>query len=1335
MTIPFTNTGIAQYPSEGPMIGQEHIRDALERFLSEAGEATQDNLFIYGDWGSGKSRIGYQLVAEFNGKADGWLCEDKEGSGYTNIPLYDDIESTVLPLLISLSDFVDDIDQDTAAVRAFNEAVEQVLDESTEWSTDVNKQLSEYSVDELDLQTARTSSSGPRDKFENYVTTFYEGGDIDRIAVIIDEVEQVDDALETAPDNVDTAGVSQQRLRAFFEGLKRAVNNIENRLAFKTILLTTSNLEREVNQIGGFQRRKEEEHIKRPTVDQALKLTNELAAEYDLDISDQTVKALFFASSNNFGWFSSAMYTMLLQQRKAAPDDTYADIIEDNPAAFDQIFEDDYLALLKDWDSKYSDSVRESALSIIYQLLPIAKEDVSAEEDEIVNVEMVDGTRPNGPMQAIKTSRSDIINNLTINHGFEVVTGGAAGGVTTKGVTLQYGTDEIKATNLKDLLDIFRIDDNCVGIYKREEDLEQLTNFLIEGSATPDTAEKVVEMFKDLLAEAGSETTHYAPTIQFLTRWNKAWRKRKGVTRWLPEAQWEALIEEVEAITGPGDQAVAEGFAYTRFSHDVETAPREFDLDSPSIVVDIADDSIVDVVEREQAVILHQPSNVEDITTLKDDITTLKQADERPIVYLLFDSQEAKQEHVGAIHEAFPWFSPFLIDQTVDDTDLTRTFLKRFSFVGEIFDFEEHVRGGMAGQKRYTSKQESLRTRDEKWRATIEDDGWVQRPLVPRNVEEGPRMYAKGLLLFLRGNDIGTTDVSGVKSERVASVWQAAWNDAETLVTPVDNSSREFQLPPQVPRLLQIINQSETTTPSGLAGRILYDKEGTVKIKTATKQTLDVLQRIGVVIEDGEEYRFADGDALQELGSTAKSRVSAKRGPDDEQLGAYIERMETIVTDFRAKPEMIDNKIEQLEEELENITEFDFDTLAGSDEVSSDEWSETALAANSIQEQASQLYDPSLEFKESKAPDYPTKISGDNELEEYPIHFRLEYLAWLNDYLETQTDDLEQNVEHKETEVETTYAECHGKPFPTKQIESVLEAIKADLSLESEVSLPDSLKTDQTDKTIQGHLNVFEIDEMFDRIQWYTKFLEQEFEKDDPWTEFTNAYQTMESILETWDRDSDTITTTKDFVDDSPYEDELTAEQVDISGESGGSDQRSLASEWSKIERTIEDPKGLLEDSSNSVATLREDIEQLKQMVIAFREHAENVYRRAKEDLREQRDALDYHILKSLAAAVDTTTGVDLPDIEPYDRYVDCQDEINETETAIEEEGQDILRNALSGGAECWPLYKKVHQLDSEGEDITSEVLDDTERTQLTQLRDNGILDYEETEVYDVRLE
>lgn len=1318
MTIPFTNTGIARYPPDGPMIGQERVRKKLEQFLSDTGDPGQDNLFIYGEWGSGKSRIGYQIVSEATGTAKGWLCE--QDTGYTNQPLFDDLDQTVLPIRIVLSDFVDEIDENTAAYHAFNEAVDQIIDGSTESASHLQGQLSDYGVSEIDLQSARTGAAGPQDKFESYIDILYRDGNVDRVAIIVDEVEQVDSATDISPDEVDSSGVSRRRLRTFFEGLKRAVNHIDDDNAFDFVLLTTKNLERTVNSIGGFERRKDEVDIRDPTVEQALTLTNELATEYDFEAPDDMVKALFFASGNNFGWFSNAMHSMIVEQQQASDGASYADIIAENPITFNQIFEEDYLSLLLEWD-EYDQETRDAISEVVHQLRPVRREDLEADPATVLDVQTPDGISPVGPMRAVDTSRSDIVSRLESN-GFEVET--------DPEVKLTYGGDEIIENDLKDVLEIFHLDDGRIGIYEREDDIENLTEFLIKGTAAPDTAENVVAIFKELLEDTEETTTHLAPTIQFLTRWNKAWRKQKGVSRWLPEEQWEELNEEIEEIHGPADQEVVEGFAYTRFGHDVDTLS-EYSLSVPNVTVDIAGDRLVDTVESEHAVILHQPTTVDDMSDLKSDLTTLRDANKRPIAYVLFATEQERREKREELREALPSYDPFIIDHVVDDTDLTRTFLKRFSFVGEVFDFDEHVRGGYAGRGRFERKQQTLREQDQQWRETIETEGWLQRPLVPSRVQEGTKRYAAGLLHFMRGNDIATGQVPGMDTEAVASAWHAAWDDADNLLTLVDRDGREFQLPSQLPRLLDVIQHEDGTTPDELAGTILYDKEGTVSINRATKQTLDVLHRVGVVIEEDDTFYVADGDELKSLGDRAMERVEALRGADDERIEAYNERMQQLVSKFQVTGDMIDNKVGDLNDELDEIPSTDFDALRDPELEDHTTWCEIALIAHRIQKEALHVHDPGVEFDPRDAPAYPDKFSADTNYSEYPISVRLDFLDWLDDHLEEETSSLLDEIGDKETELTTTYNECRSKPFPTAEIESVLNDIRADLDFGVDVDLPATL-TAETDKTLQGHLNVVEVEEVFDRLDWYDRILSRGFDENNPWNEFTTAYATMESILDQWDTYSSTIASARTYVDGSDsYEDELEHSGVDISSPSAESDTRTIDGEWPKIEQAVDNPK-YLEDENQSVTSLKEDIEELERMVEAFSTHTEQVQESAREELEEMKGDLRIDTLRTLASAIGESPDVDVPDIDSYNRYVDCKNALQETSTAIEDRGEALLREEIDGGANCWPLYKRIYDLDH-GE-ITSNDLDSTEQSQLEQLQSQGILSYEETTVYNVSL-
>src|SRR4030042_1831846 len=77
MNNPWSKNGVALYPPKYPVVGQSRVFNALVNFrqqFSEQGDLSRFFVMI-GDWGLGKTRIGYELVAEATGRIDEWLLD------------------------------------------------------------------------------------------------------------------------------------------------------------------------------------------------------------------------------------------------------------------------------------------------------------------------------------------------------------------------------------------------------------------------------------------------------------------------------------------------------------------------------------------------------------------------------------------------------------------------------------------------------------------------------------------------------------------------------------------------------------------------------------------------------------------------------------------------------------------------------------------------------------------------------------------------------------------------------------------------------------------------------------------------------------------------------------------------------------------------------------------------------------------------------------------------------------------------------------------------------------------------------------------------------------
>lgn len=74
--------GLSAYPPKDPLVGQSQFFNDFESFIHLVDK--EDNRFtqvfsIVAEWGRGKSRLGYELIAQINDASPGWFCRDQAG--------------------------------------------------------------------------------------------------------------------------------------------------------------------------------------------------------------------------------------------------------------------------------------------------------------------------------------------------------------------------------------------------------------------------------------------------------------------------------------------------------------------------------------------------------------------------------------------------------------------------------------------------------------------------------------------------------------------------------------------------------------------------------------------------------------------------------------------------------------------------------------------------------------------------------------------------------------------------------------------------------------------------------------------------------------------------------------------------------------------------------------------------------------------------------------------------------------------------------------------------------------------------------------------------------
>jgi len=192
---PWAAKGVALYPPSFSMVGQNQVFNALHQFRRSFWDGSTNDIagfFVaFGDWGLGKTRLGYELIAEATGHVDQWLLNRNE---YV-IPPYHQadkkprvlepaLQDGVLPLYIRYSTVCDeDLDAATWVARLSVEALRHTL-------------------------RADPAAGGPRDLYEDLKAAMTaKGVNLKALSVVNDEARSFPDRLTAATKILRDAGL------------------------------------------------------------------------------------------------------------------------------------------------------------------------------------------------------------------------------------------------------------------------------------------------------------------------------------------------------------------------------------------------------------------------------------------------------------------------------------------------------------------------------------------------------------------------------------------------------------------------------------------------------------------------------------------------------------------------------------------------------------------------------------------------------------------------------------------------------------------------------------------------------------------------------------------------------------------------------------------------------------------------------------------------------------------------------------------------------------------------------------------------------------------------
>jgi len=1360
---PFDESGTSTYPVENPYIGQSDAYDKIQKSLSLEADSRPHTTLIYGDWGAGKTRLGHQLVAETTGESPGW--HTKSDDGYVRKELISEDESnpvsnTVLPLWVHLSECETEIQTDNAARVLLNQGIENLVEGEKPIHDGIKGHLDKHgSYHELS-NGYRNSTGGPTKRLETCLDIILNDGDIDRITVIVDEVEEASSIGNTAPDDEDSKGTPARTIQALYEGLKEAHNDegtkYPGNMYADFMLLCTDGVADYIPS-GGVERRVDPVRLSRPTIEDATEYVRNLEeqAEIGVDISDQCIAALFFASFNNYGWFTRAMSDIVFfKQRDDRP---YFKILQEHRKQFsgllnDQIIDD----ILADSESTTGSEV----VSTLFRLRPVEYSQVQKSTESINELTTyetpLEGYSPISQLAVIDTNPENIKRGIREAgfHGTQDAEGDQSA---------RISDEKLDPNRLQDILRVFSTPDGNLAIYTDENDLEDLAEFAFgQGQINENAINALVDALLKMKSDNDLISDSYlGPSLSFLNEWNIRWKKISSIVQWINDDEtWEDMLAEARDVDEEWNERVTKGLIHTRFKHFVTGTPdleSHDDVDSTNFTTEIPDGDVVNVVQSEKAIFI----NHQDESQLRSDLQDLQRVENSyPVTYIITGDRDDEQELVTELREDFDLLSPFLNQVSISSSGLEEEFYVQMSFLGEDQDGGFGQEMVLPRDEKYLTnhRQQPLVRADQTWFEERDEEGWVLRRVVPDGGD--PAILAEGVIDWAKER---TGDWRG---EDTIQEWKDANTESDVVpLIKVGESPPQdtFELPRFIPQVLEILDSRGPMQIAETGGQFLHKIPGDRTITSAVQNLLKLLEGITVADETDDGYEFVDSDYLRAEFVQPASLVL----PDDleeffEEF--YYQPSQQTKVDFRITNDTIQNKKDRLDDlgdEIKNIDHsiltqknadmevwldvvnnqfsivFDVSTVRGKDEDEPD----IGAIGN---EELAQLYD---------------EVRADKEHERYSIAYRLNLLEEFDDILEDDCRALQDITRNKREEVVNSYStvdQDEERDFPTDVITTLLEDVDSDLKVSiTSNAIHDALLVNGSDgngtnASIKDHIEDQDFADAFTRLEWYRSIFTQ---PEGFWGSFINAHEGFTDLVAQYTEfKSEWDTMVEYFENSGTYTDQINDVEIprldldqDVRDVSviidDISDPSEISAIWAEIDESPDETlnpeteMGLIESAvsdpvdvlgEQTPAELDEKIQTLRQKLKSIKIHHSILQEMADNELEKKKEELDSEWAPLSHAAEQLEGDIEIQlDQKRYkneEGFFAKKKAIDETIDDIPEEGKRLLTE-VGEREQLWDKYVQAYNAWEDEEDVSNnEITMDTLKT----LRDLGLLDFEE---------
>ena len=323
-------TGVSSYPLTHPVVGQGRFFEAFRHFIHLVDDEAEKFAHVFaaiGEWGKGKSRLGYELVAQINDTSRGWWVRADDGSLHKAQLFHDDKDrSQYLGLYIRYSQVANDynnVDNWFAygLYKALLPLARSTFDGSIQGqiAKEASDRLAVAGFDPGKLAEALETTQNHSDqalyedptlatKLCQAAYTYLQTLGIKYVLVVLDELETAAESATFGLDSTDIKHLDGRAIKLMGKAIKE--EDPRRKLPWlRYVALCSPAIGDELREIQSTARRFELAELASNAFSdvsdfvQALERDGRLAESYPQGL----VEAAYAMSAGNFGWFNVVM--------------------------------------------------------------------------------------------------------------------------------------------------------------------------------------------------------------------------------------------------------------------------------------------------------------------------------------------------------------------------------------------------------------------------------------------------------------------------------------------------------------------------------------------------------------------------------------------------------------------------------------------------------------------------------------------------------------------------------------------------------------------------------------------------------------------------------------------------------------------------------------------------------------------------------------------------------------------------------------------------------------------------------------------------------------------